>query len=63
MEDPLCNFCADLDIPSAVKRLASQELDSAALNSPWHSTLAEVNTSSSSCALCAVILKGWQASP
>ncbi len=62
MEAPLCDLCAALDIPGAVKRLASPDSDSASLDSPWHNTLANVKTSSASCTLCTIILKGWQAS-
>ncbi|KAK3900843.1 a97f8ef6-a9b0-4f8b-8fdf-2c72f37eda9e [Staphylotrichum tortipilum] len=61
MEDPLCNLCAALDIPGVVQRLVSDS-DPAPLDSPWHNTLADVKTSSASCTLCALILKGWQAS-
>ncbi|KAH6628424.1 heterokaryon incompatibility protein-domain-containing protein [Chaetomium tenue] len=62
----LCKLCAGLDIQAAVERIVSQDEsqnnDSLTISSPWHSTLASVDISSSSCALCAIIMKGWQAS-
>jgi cytochrome c553 len=63
----LCKLCAGLDIQATVERIVSQEnddqdSDSLSLESPWHSTLASVDASSSSCALCTIIMKGWQAS-
>jgi hypothetical protein len=63
----LCKLCAGLDIQATVERIVSQENDSQdsgsfSLESPWHSTLASVDASSSSCTLCAVIIKSWQAS-
>lgn len=66
MEDGLCGPCAGLDIHGAVERLFSQENaqvgDSYSLGSPWHNTLADVHASSSACALCRIIMKGWQSS-
>ncbi len=66
MEGALCDICAGLDLNTAVEHLVSQEgseaSDSIRVESPWHNTLADVASSSSSCALCTAILKGWQAS-
>ncbi|KAK4041744.1 a97f8ef6-a9b0-4f8b-8fdf-2c72f37eda9e [Parachaetomium inaequale] len=66
MEGSLCKLCAGLDIYGAVEHLASQEdtqtSSSFHIESPWHSTLADVDASSPSCALCAIVMKGWQAS-
>ncbi|KAK3298469.1 heterokaryon incompatibility protein-domain-containing protein [Chaetomium fimeti] len=62
----LCRLCAGLDIQAAVERVVSREhwkhSGSHHLESPWHRTLADVDVSSSSCALCAIVMKGWQAS-
>lgn len=66
MKGTLCALCAGLDIHGAIEDLLSTEnSDGVAirrLNSPWHATLASVDTSSSSCALCKAIIKGWQSS-
>ncbi|KXX74358.1 hypothetical protein MMYC01_208370 [Madurella mycetomatis] len=58
--DTLCGLCAALDIHGAIQRLSSQENDALSLLSEWHGTLATVDESSSSCALCEAIMKGWQ---
>jgi len=66
MEGPLCDLCAEVDIHGAVERLSfqegSEEGDSVRVESPWHSTMAAVESSASSCSLCAVIMRGWRSS-
>ena len=66
MEDTLCKLCAGLDLNAAVEQLVSQQgpeaSDSVRVESQWHNTLADVTSSSPSCALCAAIMKGWQSS-
>ena len=66
MEDALCKLCAELDLNGTVEQLVSQHgpeaSDSVCVESPWHNTLADVASTSPSCALCATIIKGWQSS-
>ncbi len=66
MEDALCDLCAGLDLNGTVEQLVSQEgpnaSESTRVESPWHDTLADVASSSPSCALCTAIMKGWQSS-
>ncbi|KAK4156994.1 a97f8ef6-a9b0-4f8b-8fdf-2c72f37eda9e [Chaetomidium leptoderma] len=67
MDDTLCRPCAGLDMYGAVQRLllsrkGTQTSESFRLVSPWHRTLADVDVWSSSCALCAAIMRGWQSS-
>ncbi|KAL2142510.1 hypothetical protein VTI28DRAFT_1067 [Corynascus sepedonium] len=66
MGDALCKLCARLEVYDAVEHVVNLEdntTDSVCpLQSPWHNTLGDVEASSFSCALCAIIMKGWQAS-
>lgn len=66
MGDALCKLCARLDVYDAVEHVVNLEdntTDSVCpLQSPWHNTLGDVEAWSFSCALCAIIMKGWQAS-
>lgn len=66
MEATLCGLCTELDIYGAVEHLLSQEgtrvSEPLRLKSPWHPTLAAVEVSSSTCALCRIVMEGWQSS-
>ncbi|KAH7118546.1 heterokaryon incompatibility protein-domain-containing protein [Dactylonectria estremocensis] len=60
----LCTPCAGLDVLGGIKWRTStsdsSEDQPTTLNFTWHENLDAVNGSAASCALCALIMKGWK---
>ncbi|KAH6974248.1 heterokaryon incompatibility protein-domain-containing protein [Ilyonectria sp. MPI-CAGE-AT-0026] len=62
----LCGHCTRLDVLGSITQLASLgdliERTPMPQDSPWHENLGAVNESATSCALCALVIKGWRES-
>ncbi|KAH7007378.1 heterokaryon incompatibility protein-domain-containing protein [Ilyonectria destructans] len=61
-----CGPCTRLDVLGSITQLASlgdlSERTPMPQDSPWHENLGAVNESATSCALCALAIKGWRES-
>ncbi|KAK0672908.1 heterokaryon incompatibility protein-domain-containing protein [Cercophora samala] len=57
MSDDLCTLCSSLS--TTIYEALPNDAETTPLSSLWHTTLGEVYTSSLTCRLCAIVIKGW----